>query len=169
MESYDHLRLAAGHVPGSAAERVIPPYDRARGIASRGLNTTRGTVGPLYGQVRDSALVVQQGLRSQKGKRVAKRRRWPFLLGLLAAGTAVGAVGAMLTRRRQTPGQWDDFEPLPSIDDLTYGTDAPPSGRRMAGGAASVADTVSDQAARLADTLHERAARDNNGRPTAHP
>jgi hypothetical protein len=163
MESYDHLRLAAGHAAGSAAERVVPPYDRARGVASRGLNTTRGTIGPLYGQVRDGATIMQ------RGRRVPKRRRWPMLVGLLAAGTAVGAVAAMMARQRQTAAQWDDFEPLPSIDDLGYRTGSPPGGRKMAAGAASMADSAANQAGRIADALHERAERDSNGRPPAHP
>jgi hypothetical protein len=163
MESYDHLRLAAGHAAGSAAERVVPPYDRARAATSRSLNMTRDNIVPLYGQVRDGAMIMQ------RNKRRPKRRRWPVLAALVAAGTVLGAVGAMMARRRQTAAQWDDFEPLPSIDDLSYGTGSAPAGRKMAAGAASMADSASNQASRIAEALHDRAERDANGRPPAHP
>lgn len=161
MESYGHLKLAAAHAADGAVERVVPSYDRARDLATRRAHTTRGSIAPLYEQVRDGA--IRNGVIKMRDAK-SRRRRWPMLVGLLAAGTAVGAAGAMMARRRQSAAQWDDFEPLPSIDDLNYGaggsTQAP--GRKMASGAASMADTVSEQAGKIADNLHDRTNRDNS-------
>lgn len=39
-ESYGHLKLAAGHVAGGAAEKLTPPYDKARNVAARRWTTT---------------------------------------------------------------------------------------------------------------------------------
>ena len=158
-ESYGHLKLAAGHAADGAALRVAPSYDRARGAAVRGLSTTRDAFPPLYDQMREGAM------RARKEKRLSRRRRWPMIVGLLAAGTAAGAIGAMAAQRRRAAAQWDEYEPLPSIDDLGYGGTgtAPASGKRVAAGAASVAETVADQAARIADTLHEKSGRGDSG------
>jgi hypothetical protein len=161
MESYGHLKTAAGHAADSAAERVVPSFDRARDLASRRVSTTRGSIAPLYQQMRDGA--IRNGVVKMRSAK-SRRRRWPMLVGLVAAGTAVGAVGAMMARRRQNAAQWDDFEPLPSIDDLNYGAGGPsqPPGKKMTSGAASMADTVADQAGKIADNLHDRSSRDNS-------
>ncbi len=171
MESYDHLKLAAGHAADGAAERVGPGYDRAREMANRRINTTLGTIAPLYEQMRDNALKSSSAMRNSPmrnggitmGRMKSRRRRWPLLVSLLAAGTAAGAVGAMMARRRHNASQWDDFEPLPSIDDLSYGSGgtSQPAGKKVASGAASMADTVANQAGKIADNLHDRSSRDN--------
>jgi hypothetical protein len=163
MESYGHLKLAAGHVADGAAQRVTPSYDRARDVAARGLNSS---MSPLYGQMRDGAI------KMRKENRVSRKRKWPLLVGLLAMGTAVGAVGAVIARHRRADASWDDYEPLPSIDDLSYGStgSSPPAGKKMTSGAASMADTVSNQAAKIADSLHDKAARGpGNGRSSDLP
>ena len=142
MESYGHLKLAAGHAAGGAAERVTPSYDRARDVASRRWNTTLDTFSPLYDQMREGAA------NARKEKQLSKRKKWPLMIGLLAAGTAAGAVGAMVARRRRAAAQWDEYEPLPAIDDLGYGggESTPTAGKTVPAGAASVADGVSNQA-----------------------
>jgi len=54
-ETYAHLRLAASHAAGGTAERLTPPYDRARYAANRGWTTTKDAFAPLYEQVRSGA------------------------------------------------------------------------------------------------------------------
>jgi len=159
VESYGHLKLAAGHAAGGAAERVTPSYDRARDTASRRWHETMDTFAPLYDQMRQGAA------NARKETPVSKRKKWPMLVGLLAAGTAVGAVGAMIARRRRAATQWDEYEPLPAMDDAGYSSrESPPTAaKKVSAGAASVADTVSSQAGKLADTLHEKSGRGGGG------
>jgi hypothetical protein len=84
------------------------------------------------------------------------------LVGLLAAGAVVGAVGAMFARRRRTLSQWNQYEP--GIDDIGFADSTAESHpmsattKKVAAGAAAVAETVSTQAGRIAETLHERTA-----------
>jgi hypothetical protein len=155
MESYGHLKQAAGHVTGGTAERVTPSYDRARDAASRSWNTTMDTLSPLYDQIREGAI------NARKETQVSKEKKWLMLVGLLAAGTAAGAIGAMVARRRRATAQWDEYEPLPAIDDLGYGTSESPrsTGKNMTAGAASVADSVSNKAGKVADALHEKSGK----------
>jgi hypothetical protein len=69
------------------------------------------------------------------------------MVGLLAAGAVVGAVGAMFARRRRTISQFHQYEP--GIDDIGF--------------ADSAAETVSSPAGKIAETLHERTTPDSPG------
>src|SRR5690606_23657896 len=128
-ESYDHFRQAAGHMAGGASERIGPRYERARGMASRRMTAARGAVNPLMHQMREgtNARLVMD-VRPQKSKK-KQRKRWPALVGLLAAGTAVGATGAMIVRRRRAAAEWDEQEPVPPIE---YGEPTRPEARQKA-------------------------------------
>ena len=154
MESYLHLKLAAAHAAGGAAERITPSYDRARDSASRRWHTTRDAFSPLYDQMREGAATARK--KNQMAKR---RKKWPVLFGLLAAGAAAGAAGAIVARRKRTAAEWDEYEPLPAMAERGYDTSESSPGKRMTAGAASVADSVSNQAAKVADTLHEKSGR----------
>jgi cytoskeletal protein RodZ len=149
-ESYGHLKMAAAHAAGGAAERFTPGYDRARNVASRRLSTTMDAFAPLYEQIREGAA----NARREPGM---KRNKWPMVAGLIAAGAAVGAAGAMIARRRRVAAQWDEYEPMPSLEESPYGETKGSAAHRVTAGAASVADSVSSQAGKLADSLHERA------------
>ena len=159
MESYGHLRLAAAHVAGGTAEKLTPTYDRAQGAANRGWSTTRDAFAPLYEQMREGAA------NARKEHEVHKKKRWPVLVGLLAAGAAAGAAGAVVARRRQAAEQWDEYDPMPAVSGTSYGSDAN-VGHKVTSGAASVADSVSSGAGKIADTLHERAGDKDSPRPT---
>jgi len=172
-QSYGHLKLAAGHAAGGAAEQLTPPYDKARNAASRGWSSTRVAFAPMYEQVKDGAANARQ-----KEPDVSDRRksRWPVLAGLLAAGAAVGAAGAMIAKRRRATKEWDEFEPDQMLDEPGYGLEstgtgspdaardkasaaAHTAGKKVAAGAAAVASGVSSQAGKLADALGDKAAR----------
>ena len=148
-ESYGHLKMAAAHAAGSAAERITPGYDKARGAAGRGWNTTKGAFTPLYEQVRE-------GAANARREQQVKRNKWPLVAGLIAAGAAAGAAGAMIARRRRAAAQWDEYEPMPGLETSPYADTGKSKSHKVTAGAASVADTVSTQAGKLADSLHEK-------------
>ena len=118
-QSYGHLKMAAAHAAGGAAERVTPSYDKARVMAARRWNTTKGTFSPLYDQIREGAA----NARGTNGRREPemKRNKWPVVIGLVAAGAAAGAAGAMIARRRRVAAQWDEYDPMPSLEESPYG------------------------------------------------
>jgi hypothetical protein len=156
-QSYGHLRTAAGHGVTGAAEMITPTYDRAVVVARRGVGTTRQAFNPLYEQIREGAA------NARKGYVVTTKptkNRWPMLIGLLAAGAAVGAAGAVMARRRRNASEWDEYEPLAGID-TGYGMTEPKGSatKKLTEGAASVADSVSSGAGKLADSLHGRPGR----------
>ena len=142
-QSYGHLRLAAGH----AATEVAAAIGRLR-------STTITAISPLYDQIH-------VGVR--KETRMTKRKNRWGLVGLLAAGAALGAVGAMFARRRRATSAWNQY--APGVDDIGFADmHSESSGRlaattkKVADRAAAVAETVSAQAGRIAETLHERTA-----------
>jgi hypothetical protein len=151
-ESYEHLRLAASHAAGGAAEKLTPPYDRARYAANRGWITTKDAFAPLYEQIRSGAANAR---KDYEPATMEKKNRWGALFGLLAAGAAVGAIGAVIVRRRKAAAQWDDYDPITAVDEMTTGEKSSTT-QKVTAGAASVADTVSAQAGKLADSLHEK-------------
>jgi len=164
-ESYGHFKQAAGHVAGGAAEKITPSYDRAVNVASRGWSTTKGAFTPIYDQVK-------VGAANARREQEMKRNRWPMLVGLLAAGAAVGAAGAMVARRRRTAAQWDEYEPMSEYEDL-YPSESKGESKtgsatqKVTAGAASVAESVSTGAGKLAETLHEKSKTAGSGIETA--
>ncbi|MFC0533003.1 hypothetical protein [Phytohabitans kaempferiae] len=49
------------------------------------------------------------------------RKRWPMLAGLLAAGAAVGAAGALVMRRRKQQ-QWQEYDANQAIEPVAADT-----------------------------------------------
>jgi hypothetical protein len=119
-ESLDHLKQAATYAAGgigamgprvaSAREYVKPEH--IRDAASASWETTVAALAPLAVALKDGAeqarKVQAKQLRKLKKERHMSRRRWPMLVGLLAAGTAAGAAGAVVMRRRRRQ-QWDEY------------------------------------------------------------
>jgi hypothetical protein len=166
-QSYEHLRLAAGHAAGGAAEMMTPPYDRARIVATRGWGTTRDAFAPFYEQVRDGAANARRGNVVVVEEK--RKSRWPTLFGLLAAGAAVGAASAIAARRRRAASEWDEYEPLGGID-TGYGmpeSKSSATSRKLTESAASVAGSVSSSAGKIADSLHGRSSRPGDPMSTA--
>lgn len=110
VESYGHLKLAAAHVAGGAAEKLTPTYDQTRRLAARGWISTRGGIAPIFYQMKDGAANARRKLKPES-KVKKKNRKKPALFGLLAAGAVAGAAGALITRRRRASRQWDEYEP----------------------------------------------------------
>jgi hypothetical protein len=84
-EGFDHLWQAAGHA--------------ANGVGA--------TVGPRWDSARERLPWVVR-MREEEAARQGRRTR--ILIGLLTAGAAAGAVGALLARRR-TRSRWEEYEP----------------------------------------------------------
>jgi hypothetical protein len=112
-ESFVHLRSAAAHAAGgtAAATRTVTPKLRnASGM-------TVATVAPIAGvarrTARSGARQAERAARNGKARMTGKKpraTRWPMMLsGLLAAGAALGAAGAMVARRRANRGQWEEY------------------------------------------------------------
>jgi hypothetical protein len=154
VESYGHLRQAAGHLAGGAAEVVTPRYDTARNAAAKGWTSTKGAFQPMVDQMRTGAANV----RAQYDAEHKKRNRWPALVGLLAAGAAVGATGAMIARRRRAAAEWEEYEPMPPIGETPHATERKSAAEKVTAGAASVAESVSTTAGKVAESLHGRSS-----------
>ncbi|GAA1748231.1 hypothetical protein [Luedemannella helvata] len=149
-ESYDHFKAAASHAPGGAAEMLTPAYDKTRHMASRRMKQGVAVIVPLYATMKS-------GVRHARSTPEPKKERnaLPALLVLLTAGVALGALGALVMRRRRAAQEWDEFEPSGSFEDETVEVRSKVSTatKKMTEGAASVAGNVSDRAGRLADSL----------------
>src|SRR5262245_12068059 len=106
-ESIEHLRMAAAHAAGGAAGALAPRLDDARKAAY-------GSIDALLDVARDGARQANTAARRGKAKLTKKetrmaRRRWPIMMGgLLVAGAAVGAVGALISRRRSRQ-KWTEY------------------------------------------------------------
>lgn len=110
-QSVDHLRLAAAHAAGGTAAAVAPRWQAMRGSMEP---TIDRSVGKLMGaatvSTRRASKQVGKAARLASGKKAKPRRRWPMMIGgMVAAGAAVGAAGAAVSRRRQR--QWDEYGP----------------------------------------------------------
>jgi hypothetical protein len=172
LASYGHLRAAAGHVVGGTAERLTPPYDRAREMASRRWESTKEAFSPFYEQAKAGAVNARNGHIGRKNK---PRSRWPRLAMLFAAGSALGAAGAMAVRRRRAVSRWDEYEPSRALDDakrmLEETSEHHESGghrvssatKKVQAGAVSIAGSGSSQAGRLAGSIKEKSGQDSLG------
>lgn len=120
-ESVDHALRAAGHAAGgvrAASAQMRPTAERMREAASHRWESTMAAFHDA-----DTA-----GRTTGKGGRRgtdAESRRWPKLAGLLAAGAVVGAVGAMIMRRRRQQ-EWAEYDPNEALEAVGAST-APPA------------------------------------------
>jgi len=126
----------------AARDAVAPTADRVRGSASQGVTATMATLAPLAVAAADGARQARRATRKAKTKnmknmknlKVAKRtampamkakltpskrakhsrRRWPMIVGVLAAGAAIGTIAV---RRRQA-AQWEEYDPGQALDTM---------------------------------------------------
>lgn len=127
-ESVDHLMQAAAHAAGGVGATVgprvavvrtymAPGMGKVRNVASQGWESTVTALTPLTAAAKEGSRKAMV-LRIKKEKRSMARKRWSMLAGLLAAGAAVGAAGAMVVRRRRR-AQWDEYDashPMGSVE-----------------------------------------------------
>lgn len=118
-ESFDHFRQAATHAATGMGETLEPLAAAAAANARQAGDAAR--------RAKAKNLTA---INKKKESRMS-RKRWPMLAGLLAAGAAVGAVGALVMRRRRQH-EWEEYDPTQALespadapDDVLYSaTDA---------------------------------------------
>lgn len=165
-ESWDHFMQAASYAANGFGRSVGPRTRRLGGAAARGWDSTAATLAPLAAAYREGAadataaalkLKNKTTKAQRKGTYVAKKRnsRTGMVFGLLAAGIAAGAAGAMLMRRRRKQ-QWSEYDPTDALDSIS------PDTRSMAGKSGETMDKMSHRASKAmdktADKLHSAAS-----------
>ena len=157
-QSFDHFRRAASHAASGTANAIGPRYDSAS-------KSMKKSVGPgvrkanraTAAAVMPLALSVARNARKGKAKvtrQQQSKRSWPTMLGgLLAAGVAVGAAGAVIARRRANRDQWEEYGSTRSTGSRTDS---------MIESAKSTLDTGRDKVQSLAESAKERAAEMTN-------
>jgi hypothetical protein len=166
-ESIDHLKQAAAHAAGGLGESVGPRVAAVRvyvkpanvkQAASHGWVSTMAAFTPIAAAARDGAMAAQKAQAKQmkkwkkelsmsRSKPKPSRSRWPALVGLLAAGTAVGAAGAAVMRRRRRM-QWDEYDATQALEGMETARGS--SDRTMDKASAGVGKAM-DATARAAD------------------
>lgn len=132
-ESFDHFMQAATHAAGGVGATMGPKaadgVQRVRESASHGLESTMAALAPLAAAAAEGAREAtkragskartagasKMRAASHKKESQMSRKRWPMLAGLLAAGAAVGATGALVMRHRKQQ-QWQEYEPSHAMD-----------------------------------------------------
>lgn len=147
-ESFDHFMQAATHAAGGVGATMGPKaadgMHRVRESASHGWESTMATLAPLAAAAAEGAR--EAGRTTKRAGRKARRAgatkmravspkkesrmsrsRWPMLAGLLAAGAAVGAAGALVMRRRKQQ-QWQEYDPSHAMEPVAADMDETTSG-----------------------------------------
>jgi hypothetical protein len=124
-EGFGHLWQAAAHAAGGIGATVGPKWDSARehlpartgsmrDAAAHGWESTLAAFVPIMEAARTGAATATR--KAQKARKKAmkresgrSRRRATILVGLLTAGAAAGAAGALMARRRNR-AKWDEYE-----------------------------------------------------------
>ena len=145
IESMEHFRMAAAHAAGGAAGAIAPRFEAARGRVEPTVNRSLDW---LTETARDSARKANKTARKARNEKRGKsmaQRRWPMMVGgLLIAGAAAGAAGALISRRRQK--RWNE-----------YGTSTYAGDRSFASTAKSGIDAGMEKASHIADTARDKA------------
>lgn len=173
-QSWDHFLQAATHAAGGVGSSFGPATGRMRRAASHGLDSTVSTIAPLAAAYREGAADALHA--SKKAKAKARKKgghvsrgssNTGMLIGLLAAGAAVGVVGALVMKRRRQH-QWSEYDPSQALESMRSDT------KSMAGKAADKTESVLDKAThhttkamdKTADKLHEASSSLKGGRDT---
>jgi hypothetical protein len=131
-EGVDHLRMAAAHAAGTAAGVISPRMSMMRE------RMIEPAVDKSMDVARDGARRAGTIARRATGKKrsAPKARRLPRMVGgLMIAGATLGAVSALLSRRRQR--RWDE-----------YGT----AGNAITNESRSIADTARSAVSSVTDS-----------------
>jgi len=161
-ESLGHLRLAAAHAADGASGALAPRVETARKAVqpslSKARDVTMDSVDTLFSAALDGSRQARKNAKklARKGKKQvqkqtglgAKKRRWPMVLGgLAAAGAMVGAATAYV-KRRQANNAWDEYDATRSTTDTHAVLDK----------AKSTMDAGVDKASAAAEQAKDRAS-----------
>lgn len=150
----------------AAREAMSPRLEQARDAAARSWETTIASLAAASDQAQQAGRKARRKARRRARGRAGgmmlrgeppKRRRWPWLVGVLALGAAAGVAGALVARRR-TP-QWEEYEgeQPPTVRDTWY--TARDRAREKAGHAV---ETAKEKAGHAVGTVKDKAARDKS-------
>jgi hypothetical protein len=149
-EGFDHLRMAAAHAAGSAAGVIAPRLDsmreRMEPTIDRSKSLARASAQRSADMARDSAERAGRMARRATGKKKkeAKAKRWSTTIGgLMIAGATVGAVGALLSRRRQR--RWNEYGSTDTVSSMKEE-------------ARSIADSAKSTASSMTETAKDKAS-----------
>jgi hypothetical protein len=128
-ESWDHFMAAAGHAANGVGQTLGPRATRLRGAASNGWTSTASTLAPLAVAYREGAAdaatialkMKKKSVKAAKKGKPVSNRRTGMLIGLLAAGVALGAAGALVVRRRRRQ-EWSEYDPTGALDSMSSDT-----------------------------------------------
>ncbi|MEV0455667.1 hypothetical protein [Catellatospora methionotrophica] len=171
-QSWDHFLQAATHAAGGVGASFGPTTGRMRRATSRGMGTTASALAPLAAAYREGATDAlhaskkahAKARKSKKGGHVSGKGNTGMLIGLLAAGAAVGIAGALVMKRRRQQ-QWSEYDPSQALESMRS------ESKSMTDKSAGKADTMIDKAThhtskamdKTADKLHEAASTLKNG------
>jgi hypothetical protein len=124
-ESWEHFLAAATHAANGVGQTVGPRATRLKGAAATGWSSTTATLAPLALAYREgaadataAALKIKKKAQSGKKGKPVSNKRTGMLIGLLAAGVALGAAGALVVRRRRKQ-QWSEYDPTGALDSMS--------------------------------------------------
>ena len=124
-ESWEHFLAAAGHAANGVGKSVGPRATMLKGAAVRGWEGTATALAPLAVAYREgaadaatAALKTRKRSQSRKKGKPVSNRRTGMLIGLLAAGVALGAAGALVVRRRRKQ-EWSEYDPTGALDSMS--------------------------------------------------
>jgi len=122
-QSLEHFLSAASHAAKgtgatvgpkmtAARQRIQPTAGKVKGAASSGWGNTAAALAPMAVAATKSRRSAAKAARKVKERnaRTQQKSRRPKLATLLVAGAAVGAVSALVLRRRKQHG-WDEYDP----------------------------------------------------------
>jgi hypothetical protein len=176
-EGFDHLWQAAAHAAegigatvgpkwDSAKESLPPQVGKMRDVAAHGMDSTLAAFAPLMEAARAGAMnatrkAQKAAWRSRRKKSGLARKRTTIVLGLLTAGAAAGAVGAVIVRRRSR-ARWQEYEAqgltgAGSPMDLSTGQPVNIFAEQAGGGAATRTGEATEHGTTRTDQFAEKA------------
>jgi hypothetical protein len=157
--SWDHFLAAASHAANGVGQSVGPRATRIRGAASNSWTSTATALAPLASAYREGvadatavALKVKKKRSGKKGRPVSNRRTG-MLIGLLAAGVALGAAGALVVRRRRRQ-EWSEYDPSGALDSMS--SDARSMVDKASGKSGKTMDKMAHHASKAMDKTADK-------------
>jgi hypothetical protein len=161
-ESWDHFLQAASHAANGVGSSVAPGAAKMRGVAAKGWGSTASAFAPLAAAYREGAadalkLSSKSKTKAKKGKQMSNKKMG-MLVGLLAAGAAVGAAGALVMKRRKQKN-WSEFDPNNNLGfDGGGGINTQDDAKSIVDKATSKMDSAMDKAAHHTNKVRNVAA-----------
>jgi len=159
-ESWDHFLAAATHAANGVGKSVGPRATILKGAAVRGWDSTASTLAPLAVAYREgaadataAALKLRKRSQSSKKEKSVSNRRTGMLIGLLAAGAALGAAGALVVRRRRKQ-EWSEYEPTGALESMS--ADARAMADQTSGRTGSTMDKLAHRTSKAMDKTADK-------------